>query len=107
MPADTRVIAREWRLNQSSEPWSSTNSATNLGQHFDTLTEALQALRHLGRWKLAEPGALESDAKHYVTLHFWLDVSQLPRPFQMGVVGQSDWLLDASRKLRLRLDAAK
>ena len=99
-------LTRRWRLNQSSEPWSN-SSATSLSQHFDTLAEALQALRHLGRWKMAEPGSLEADGKYYVNLHVWLDVSQLPRPFQMGVVGQSDWLLDASRRLRLRLDAAK
>jgi hypothetical protein len=31
-------------------------------------------------------------------------VSQLPRPFQIGAVGHSDWNISASRNVRLVLD---
>ena len=95
-------LTRRWRFNLSSEPWGSgASAAASLSQHFDSLPEALGAMRHLGRWKLADAHVLQPEARHYVLLHVWLDASQLPRPFQMGVVGQDDWDLDATRKFRL------
>ena len=40
------------------------------------------------------------------TLNFRLDLSQLPRPFQIGVAGQRDWTISAQLKDRLRLTPA-
>jgi hypothetical protein len=44
------------------------------------------------------------DPLHQVTFRFRLDTSQLPRPFQIGVVGQADWNIAAERSARLALE---
>ena len=42
---------------------------------------------------------------HTVDFRFRLDVSQLPRPFQIGAVGQADWIILAVRNQPLQLDS--
>ncbi len=42
-----------------------------------------------------------ADAAHTVQLRFRLDMSQLPRPLQIGAVGRSDWNLLVFRSQRL------
>ena len=50
---------------------------------------------------------LEPDAKYSVDFRFRLDVSQLPRPFQIGAVGQAEWIILAVRNQRLVLDHSR
>jgi hypothetical protein len=92
-------LTRRWRLLLSHTPIGNTGLA--LGQTFDTREEALAAVQRISRWKIAEPSELETDARYNVDFRFRLDLSQLPRPFQIGVVGQSDWNISAARNLRL------
>ena len=99
-------LTRRWRLLVSNGPIG--NAGVALGQTFDTRDEALAAVQRLSNWKIAEPQDVESDARQSVTLRFRLDVSQLPRPFQIGLVGQDDWTIVATRSLRLgAAEAAK
>ena len=95
-------LTRRWRLQVSPTPIG--NAALALGQSFDTQDEALAAVRHISRWKIAELSDLEPDARYSVDFRFRLDVSQLPRPFQIGAVGQSDWNIVAGRNQRLALE---
>ncbi len=44
---------------------------------------------------------LEPKAAHTVQLRFRLNMSQLPRPLQIGAVGRSDWNLLVFRSQRL------
>lgn len=92
-------LTRRWRLLVSSSPIGSTGLA--LGQNFDSRDDALAAVQRIAGWKIAEAADLEVDGRYSVTLRFRLDVSQLPRPFQIGAVGQAEWNLVASRSLRL------
>jgi hypothetical protein len=95
-------LTRRWRLQVSSMPIG--NSGLALGQSFDTQEEALAAVRNISRWKIAELSDIEPDAKYSVDFRFRLDVSQLPRPFQIGAVGQSDWSITAGRTQRLAVE---
>ena len=92
-------LTRRWSLLVSRNPIGNTGAA--LGQTFDTRDEALAAVQRISNWKIAEPQDVEPDARQSVTLRFRLDVSQLPRPFQIGLVGQDDWTIVATRSLRL------
>ena len=92
-------LTRRWRLLVSNGPI--TNAGQALGQTFDTLDEAMGVVRRISGWKIADLQEAESDPRYAVTLRFRLDVSQLPRPFQIGLVGQDDWTIVASRTLRL------
>lgn len=99
-------LTRRWRLLVSSGPIGNTGAA--LGQTFDTRDEALAAVQRIANWKIAESQDVEPDARQSVTLRFRLDISQLPRPFQIGLVGQDEWTIVATRSLRLgAAEAAK
>lgn len=94
-------LTRQWRLQVSSEPLYSGSAATTIVQTFDSLQAALDVIRRQSGWKLAEAGDLEPDARQHVLYRFRLDLSQLPRPFQIMAGNQSDWNLGLSRQLRL------
>ena len=98
-------LTRRWRLQVSAQPIGSSGLA--LGQNFDTQDEALDAVKHVARWKIADVGDLEPDARYSVDFRFHLDVSQLPRPFQIGAVGHADWNISAARTQRLALESGR
>jgi len=95
-------LTRRWRLQVSPTPIG--NSGLALGQSFETQEEALSAVRNIARWKIADLSDLEPDAKYSVDFRFRLDVSQLPRPFQIGAVGQADWNISVMRSQRLAVE---
>lgn len=98
-------LTRRWRLQVSSQPIGSAGLA--LGQTFETQEEALDAVKHVARWKIADVADLEPDARYSVDFRFHLDVSQLPRPFQIGAVGHADWNISAARTQRLALESGR
>jgi len=93
-------LTRVWRLNVSRDPIGAVGSASSLSQTFETLPEALAAIRRTVNWKLADVADLGSDNKFTLMFKFRLDVSQLPRPFQMMVGSQSEWNLTTQKTLR-------
>ncbi len=112
--ADAAVFQERWywrdrRVAQASRGWRLTYQPLTrrfrvgfggLNQTYETLDEALVSLRRSSRWKIAEPGLLDDDARHYVEFSFRLDTAQLPRPMQIGIGGQPDWSLSVERRQR-------
>jgi len=98
-------LTRHWRLAVSPTPISSTG--LTLGQNFDSREEALSAVQRISHWKIAEPADVDPDARYNVDFRFRLDVSQLPRPFQIGAVGHADWNIVAERNQRLNLESPR
>jgi hypothetical protein len=99
-------LTRRWRLQISPTPIAG-SAGLSLGQSFDTREDALAALQRISRWKIADAADVEPDARYNVDFHFRLDVSQLPRPFQIGAVGQADWNVSVTRNQRLALEPAR
>ncbi|MGH6638107.1 MAG: DUF4390 domain-containing protein [Polaromonas sp.] len=98
-------LTRRWRVNIASG--LITNSAglrATLNQNYETLAEALSAIQRVARWKIAEASEVDPDATHKLDFSFRLDLSQLPRPFQIGVAGQREWAISAQVKERLKLE---
>ncbi|MEJ7928869.1 DUF4390 domain-containing protein [Ramlibacter sp. AN1015] len=93
-------LTRRWRLQVTSTPLGQ-NGGGALGQSFDTRDEALAAMQRISGWKVADSSEIDANARHEVVLDFRLELSQLPRPFQIGVVGQPEWSIAASRSVRL------
>ena len=62
-----------------------------LYQNFATLQEALAFLSRVRVRDIAEPGALAKGSAYVAELRLRLDISQLPRPFQVSAVGSRDW----------------
>jgi hypothetical protein len=98
-------LTRRWRLLVSHAPIG--NSGLALGQNFETQEEAVAAVQRISRLKLAEAADIDSNTRYNVDFRFRLDISQLPRPFQIGVVGQADWNISASRNQRLTVETER
>ena len=88
-------LTRRWRLNVASGVITNSSMGMTLNQSFDTLAEAMAALRRLSGWKVADASVLDPGSTHKVEVRFALDLAQLPRPFQIGAFGQSDWTISA------------
>ena len=97
-------LTRRWRLLVSSQPIGNSGLGVSLGQSFDSASEAVSALGRIHRWKVADLSQVEVDGKHRVDFSFRLDLNQLPRPLQLGILGESDWNLGLSRSFKLAVD---
>jgi hypothetical protein len=101
--ADRRLVdvSRTWRL--AYQPLTRKYRVTfgSLNQTYDTLPDAMAALRRVSQWKVAETSQLENDAFHYLEFSYRLDTSQLPRPMQIGITGQPEWSLMVERTINL------
>ena len=100
-------LTRRWRFSSSSEPLTNAGLGVNFGQYYDSLSEAMTAVQRISQWKVAETSDLEGDARQTLRFRFRLDSSQLPRTFQLGALGQSDWALSIERQLDLTTGAGK
>lgn len=87
---------RSWRL--SWQPLTRQYRVSNGGLHqsFATLEEALTVLRGQSAWRIAEPREIEDGGSYYLEFSYKLDVTQLPRPMQIGL--QSGFALSIEQK---------
>jgi hypothetical protein len=100
-------LTRLWRLNVSREPIGTVGLASSLSQSFDTLPDALAAIRRTVNWKVADLSEIDSDNKYTLMFKFRLDVSQLARPFQMTAGSNAEWNLAAQKTIRFTPDVAR
>jgi hypothetical protein len=89
-------LTRRWRLNVSSGPAAASGAGLALNQSFDALAQALSTIKRIAKWKVADVTELDSSTKYKLDFRFKLDLGQLPRPFQIGALGQSEWDISAS-----------
>ena len=98
-------LTRRWRLNVSPVPITgAAGFGVSLNQNFDSLADAMDAVKRVGRLRLGDVAEVGDEPLHQVVFRFRLDTSQLPRPFQIGVVGQADWNIVAERSAKLALE---
>jgi len=100
-------LTRRWRINSTTAPGSDNSQGLSLSQGFDTLSEAMDTIKQVSRWKVSDLGESEASGKYRVEFRFRLDLGQLPRPFQIGAIGQSEWNIQASGRSPLRYEASK
>lgn len=101
-------LTRRWRVNIFSGLINNTAGLrATLNQNYDTLSEALYAVQRLSRWKIADNTDLDPDVTHQLEFGFSLDLSQLPRPFQIGVAGQKDWSISVRQNERLQMGVVR
>ena len=99
-------LSRRWRVNIAAGLISgSSGLRATLNQNYDTLPEAMAAIQQVVHWKVGELADVEADVNHTLTFSFRLDLSQLPRPFQIGMAGQKDWNIAVIHNGPLRLEA--
>lgn len=100
-------LTRRWRLNVTAGAAREGGVGLALNQSFDTLEQALAAVKRVAYWPVANLSELSAGVKYKVEFRFRLDVSQLPLPFQIGTLGQTDWDLAAAATATLTINPPK
>mgnify|MGYP000040531444 FL=1 len=99
---DEKLVTRSqtYRLSYHALTRQYRLSTGGLHQSFQTLSEAMQVLSRLRNWtvidkseKLVRPGD-----PYEASLRIRLDVTQLPRPFQISALGNKEWSLGSDWK---------
>lgn len=86
-------IQREYRIN-SYQP-----ELLGLSQTFSTLFDALQVIKHLRRWQVISANDVLRNGEIYSAMFLvYLDNSQLPKPFQISIIGDKTWNLSSDVK---------
>jgi hypothetical protein len=100
-------LTRRWRLGVAPSLIVSSGTGLALNQVFDSLDEAVSAIGRISGWSIGPWAELSELARHRVEFKFRLDISQLPRPLQIGVLGQSDWVLQTTTTQRFVPESLK
>ena len=90
-------LTRRWRVSLSNDAAVNAGGAGlqyALHQNYDSLTDALAGVARVTRWKIADAARLPTDENHRVEFAFRLDLSLLPRPFQIGLGNQPGWTIE-------------
>lgn len=95
---DARIaqVDRTWRLAWQSLTRQYRVSMGGLHQSFATLDEALNVLRGQSGWRIAEARDIDDGGSYYLEFSYKLDVTQLPRPMQIGL--QAGFALSVEQK---------
>ena len=75
-------LTRQFRLSRGALP-----------QPFDTLDEALATIRTVRDWKVADRGVAELRDHLLPRVRLRLDITMLPKPFQVDSLTNHDWAL--------------
>ncbi|BCT66774.1 hypothetical protein NNRS527_00342 [Nitrosospira sp. NRS527] len=78
------ALTRQYRLSRGT-----------LSQNFSTLREALQALSRVRDRPIIASSELRQDVEYTVELRMRLDISALPKPFQVETLGSREWDLSS------------
>ncbi|MDB5797522.1 MAG: hypothetical protein JWP36_1424 [Paucimonas sp.] len=73
-------------------------SSGGLQQSYTSLDDALSIIRRPPRWLVAPRGTLKYGETYQVSIRMGLDVGQLPKPFQVNAMNNSDWRLSSDWK---------
>lgn len=91
------ALTRQYRLSRGS-----------LSQNFSTLKEALQVLGRLRNRPIVANSELSQEAEYIAELRVWLDLSRLPKPFQVEALSSREWNLSSDTlQWNVRLPAHK
>ena len=88
------ALTRQYRLTDNT-----------FSRNFTTLKDALLALQRLRDQPLTIKHELKSNVHYNAILRLWLDLTRMPKPFQVEALGSSAWNLSSDRlewRMKLR-----
>lgn len=90
---DERVVTRKqtFRLSYHALTRQYRLSGGVLHQNFQTLDEALRTLERLRNWTVFDQTALKVDETYLASIRLRLDLSQMPKTFQVSALSTRDW----------------
>ena len=97
-------LTRRWRVSLSNDAAVNAGGAGlqyALHQNYDSLADALAGVARVTRWKIADAARLPTDENHRVEFAFRLDLSLLPRPFQIGLGNQPGWNIEVRDQMEV------
>lgn len=92
---DEQIVSRSqvFRLSYHALTRQYRLSSGVLHQGFATLDEALRILSRLRNWQVIDKGMLSADEVYLASLRLRLDLSQMPKTFQVSALANKDWNL--------------
>lgn len=94
---DERVVRRHKEIQMSYHALTRQYRLTtgSLYQNFDTLDEALRVMSRLRNWDVFEKNEVRSEETYQAGLRLRLDLTQMPKTFQVGAMANRDWSLSS------------
>ena len=85
------LVQRQTRL--SYQPLTQQYRIASEGFTFSakTMSEALQAVGSVGGWRVIDNAQLDPNRPYTASLRMTLDLSKLPKPFQVNALNNRDW----------------
>ncbi|MBU3556509.1 DUF4390 domain-containing protein [Polynucleobacter sp. Ross1-W9] len=85
------LVQRQARL--SYQPLTQQYRIASEGFTFSakTISEALQAVGSIGGWRVMDNAQLDPSRSYTAALRMTLDLSKLPKPFQVNALNNRDW----------------
>jgi hypothetical protein len=73
-------------------------SIGSFATYYPTLADAMRAVGAIQSWRVLDSGTLSGDSPDQVAgrVRLVLDISELPKPFQLNALGSSDWTLSSN-----------
>ena len=91
-------VSQTWRLTYHALTRQYRLSTGALHQSFASLDEALRVLSRLRNWAVIERDRVAPGESFEAALRFRLDMTQLPKPFQLEALSNRDWVLGSDWK---------
>lgn len=94
---DERTVqsAQTWRLSYHALTRQYRLSREGFAQAFGSLEEALQTLSRVRGWRVLGPEQVRPGTEYQAQVRMRLDVSMMPKPFQVTAITNRDWNLQA------------
>ncbi len=100
---DEKLVSRSqtYRLSYHALTRQYRLTTGGLHQSFQTLSDAMLVLSRLRSWTVIDKSdkAVRPGEPYDAALRMRLDVTQLPRPFQISALGNKDWSLGSDWKI--------
>ena len=78
------ALTRQYRLSTGA-----------LHQSYGTLEEALRVMSHLRNWQVLDKGEVKAGQTYIAALRLRLDLTQMPKTFQVSALANKDWNLSS------------
>ena len=90
---DEKSITTQRQARLSYQPLTQQYRIASEGFTFSakTISEALQAVGSIGGWRVLDNGQLDPNKAYTASLRMVLDLSKLPKPFQVNALNNRDW----------------
>lgn len=97
---DEKVVSQQQRLRLTYQPLTRQYRLSSgvLHQNFTSLEEVLRALARLRSWMISGAPQLKTGDSYVGALRMRLDLTQLPKPFQVDALTSRDWNLSSDWK---------